>query len=92
MEIDDWLAQQNFKTILKVVKEYGVYFTAEKYYSKTIKYSNERKIEVVISDVKNNDKIHIAIRGGHYEGHCNGYVTNIEDIENVINFMSSERN
>jgi|LakMenEpi03Aug12_release.lakeMendotaPanAssembly.Ray.scaffolds.fasta_scaffold693582_2 hypothetical protein len=89
MKIETWLKAHKFNLKHKEIKTYGKYYTAEKYYAKENGYFRERKIELYISDItERNDRLAVTIRGGHYEGHLNGYVDKVEDLEPIINFVT----
>lgn len=83
-EVNKYLAHNNCIIKSKIVNNYGTYYTAIKKYSKG-------SIELSISKLLSTKKIHISLRGKHFEGHTSGWVNNIEEITPIINFMTSNR-
>ena len=85
-KIKNYLIDNGYNITLEEHKSYGSYYGGRKKYNKS-----KQELELIISDIKSTNNIHVSIKESHFRGHCKGYVDKIEDITSIVEFMTRER-
>lgn len=85
-KIKNYLLDNGYNITLEEHKSYGSYYCGRKKYNK-----DGREIELIISDIKSTNNIHVSIKENHFRGRCNGYVDKIEDVSTIVEFMTRSK-